>query len=172
MDIVTYAAAVKRAKRIADATVRNYTTDQIAPGEERPVASDAVYQELDHINDMIVQVMEYIGIVTDKLALVTGVSNGSTGTASLNYSQIARLVAGENIPLGTFVIGDTLLNEDGVPKFVFLALSQENESGLYRDRIHLGALYKLDTEQEKAYFAVGENTAVIDAAGNITLIER
>ena len=158
MDVVTYAAAVRKAKKIIDYEIEHLppaTTEHIGgviigsnltvtndgivsvntagdalKDDTRPITSGGTFDRLSNIYDMTSVIMECINRTTGTMLLVRGMATGSSGTSDVGYNQIALAVAGEAATLGEYTVGlDVLKGYDGA-KSVDLILTVMNENGL------------------------------------------
>ena len=196
MDIVTYAAAVKKAKRLIDeieqiepatpsklggikvgsnlsvtndGTVSVNVADKLSINDQRPVASSATAVELGHVNQQLENLVDYIKSITDVTLVVKGRIGNSTGKANAGYNQISLATIGDGAPLGDFTLAMDVVGGYGIARYAFLVLHDERASNGVYNKIKLGALYSLDTVNHIATFALGDSVAKIDASANLTI---
>ena len=150
MDIVTYAAAVKKTKQL----------------------ETVLQTQIDETNIHVAEawdMLQQLVALFDVVVFVKGTYSGNTGTADKTYRQIFRAVTGDEPSLGDFVLGYDELAGFGETKNVILALRPEDSTGIYDNNIKLGTLFGLDNENQRAVFAIGKDTAYVDGDGNIVI---
>lgn len=157
-----------------DGKLSVHCADSAEEGNLLPISSSAVDTEVEKINKKLAAVFDDFGMIIDIIKstvdyvyIVHGTYSGETGRSDRGAVDIYAAVIGGAVPLGDFLLDESVLNGYEAHHHVFLILT-EDDTGAVR----LGAYASYDTEHQKARFvAAGIPSGVTIDANHIIRIE-